>query len=70
MPRPPSNFRQRDVQAAIKAAKQAGIEVGRIEIDKDGKIIICAGKPIETEPDGEDPSWDKAIKRYLERSNK
>ena len=42
MSRTPATFRQRDVAAAIKAAKQAGIEVARIEIGRDGKIVLVA----------------------------
>lgn len=40
MSRGPSTFRQRDVAAAIKAARDAGVEVARVEVDKDGKIVI------------------------------
>lgn len=40
MARGPLTFRQRDVVAAIKAVRRAGVEVGRIEIGKDGKIVI------------------------------
>jgi hypothetical protein len=36
MSRRPPTFRQRDVAAAIKAAKAAGCEVARIKVDKDG----------------------------------
>jgi len=38
-------FRQRDLTRAIKAAKQAGLSVERIEVDKDGKIVIISAKP-------------------------
>ena len=31
---------------AIKAAKAAGIAVARVEVDKDGKIVIVADRPI------------------------
>jgi imidazolonepropionase-like amidohydrolase len=55
--RGPTTFRQRDVAAAIKAARQAGIVVGRIEVDKAGKIVIVAGKP--EEPDKPEVNeWD------------
>jgi hypothetical protein len=44
----PSKFRQRDLMRALKGAKAAGIEVGRIEIDPDGKIVvITASHPEE-----------------------
>jgi hypothetical protein len=42
MSRSPTTFRQRDVAAAIRAAKQAGIEVARIEIDQNGRIVLVA----------------------------
>jgi hypothetical protein len=35
-----TTFRQRDVCAAIRAVLQAGCEVVRIEVDRDGKIIV------------------------------
>jgi hypothetical protein len=35
------------VKAAIKAAVDAGISVARIEVDRQGRIIIIAGKASE-----------------------
>jgi hypothetical protein len=32
----------REVARAVKAAQAAGVEVGRVEIDVDGKIVIVA----------------------------
>jgi hypothetical protein len=41
-------FKQRDVQAAVKAVRAAGCEVDRVEVDKDGKItVITNGKTHE-----------------------
>ena len=40
MSRCQQTFKQRDVTKAIKAAVKAGIAVERVEIDKNGKIII------------------------------
>lgn len=38
-------FRASDITRAIKAAKAAGMAVGRVEIDRDGKIVIVEGEP-------------------------
>jgi hypothetical protein len=47
MSRAPAMFKQRDVKAAIKAAVAAGVSVARIEVDREGRIIIIAGKASE-----------------------
>ena len=47
MARGPCTFRQHDVTRALRATVAAGIEVQRIEIDKDGKIVVVTGKPKE-----------------------
>jgi hypothetical protein len=58
MVRAPSTFRQNDVTRAIKATKAAGIDIARIEIAKDGRIIIIT--PVEAAQIGaeEENSWD------------
>ena len=58
MSRGPTTFRARDVTQAIKAAKLAGIEVARVEIGKDGKIVIVTGKP-EQPPVDDANEWDQ-----------
>jgi hypothetical protein len=45
MSRGPTTFRQRDVTAAVRAARAAGIEVARVEVDRSGKITVIAGQP-------------------------
>ncbi len=54
----PCTFKKRDVRAAVEAAREAGLEVTRIEVDKDGKIVIIAGKPAEN-GQGEGNEWDE-----------
>jgi hypothetical protein len=51
-------FRQADVIRAIKAVVAAGVEVARVEIDKDGKIVIVAGKPEVAKANGGN-EWDR-----------
>lgn len=62
MSRGPSTFRQRDVTAAIKAVVAAGVEVARVEVDKNGKIVVVTGGKSEQEPrvDVEPNEWDGA----------
>jgi hypothetical protein len=40
MARGSCTFRKRDVTAAIKAAVDAGVPVARVEVNKDGNIVI------------------------------
>jgi hypothetical protein len=61
MSRRASTFRQRDVAAAIKAAKAAGCEVARIEVGKDGRIVVILASEKErpiSKPDGCMNEWD------------
>ncbi|HWX17341.1 MAG TPA: hypothetical protein VNX23_19085 [Bradyrhizobium sp.] len=44
MSRGAHNFKQGDVTKAIKGAVNAGLAVKRVEIDRDGKIIVFAGR--------------------------
>ncbi len=47
MPRGPCRFRQRDLTTAVKAVVAAGCKVARVEVDKDGKIVVVTGRPEE-----------------------
>jgi hypothetical protein len=44
MARAASTFRQSDVTRAIKAAAAAGVHIARIEVAKDGKIVIVTAE--------------------------
>jgi hypothetical protein len=44
MSRGPQTFRQRDAEALIRAARSAGLEIERVEVGKDGKIVVVTGK--------------------------
>jgi hypothetical protein len=47
MPRARCTFRQCDVTRAIRGAQAAGVEIARVEIGKDGKIVIL---PMQSAP--------------------
>ena len=56
----PCSFKKRDVKTAVKAVRESGVEIGRVEIDKDGKITIFAGKPVENGA-AETNEWDEVF---------
>jgi len=61
MARANCTFRQRDVTAAVKAARAAGVEVARVEVEN-GKITVVVGKPsCENKTDGN--PWDEVLER-------
>jgi hypothetical protein len=49
-----ATFRQNDITRALRAAGAAGCEVRRIEINRDGKIVLVLTEPAdaETKADG------------------
>jgi hypothetical protein len=53
MSRRPCTFKQQDVTRVLRAAAAAGIEVQRIEVGKDGKIIVVTGKAAAAETNTE-----------------
>jgi hypothetical protein len=59
MARAPSTFRQQDLTRAIRAAIAAGVDIARIEVAKDGKIVIVTGGP--------DPAVQDDLDRELEQ---
>jgi hypothetical protein len=58
--RRPSTFRQNDVTRALRGARAAGVEIARVEIDKDGRIVVVAARPTDEHSDvGEERNeWD------------
>ena len=40
MARAPSTFRQADVTKAVRAVRMAGVDIARVEIAKEGRIVI------------------------------
>jgi hypothetical protein len=57
MARAPSKFRQQDVTRAIRAAIAAGVDIARIEVAKDGRIVIVTAA--DSGPKAEANEWDR-----------
>ena len=55
MSRAPATFRQSDITKAIRAARKAGVENVRVEMAKDGRIVIVTGRaqPVQDDLDRE-----------------
>jgi hypothetical protein len=58
MSRGPCTFKQRDVTKAVKAIVAAGVQVERVEIDRAGKIIVTAARPMESAGSARN-EWDE-----------
>ena len=52
-------FRQRDVMAAVKAVVDAGVQVARVEVNKDGNITIIAATGNMTANSKGTNEWDE-----------
>lgn len=49
-----SAFKQVDITRAAKGVTKAGLAVGRVEVDRDGKIVVLIG----TAEADDDNDWD------------
>jgi hypothetical protein len=58
----PSTFRLTDVKRAVQACRNAGLTIGRVEVDREGKIVIVPGnaEPVASD-DGRPNSFDKVL---------
>lgn len=61
MARGKCNFRQRDLIAALKAARAAGVEVARYEVGADGKIVVVVVGAETTEADKQSAAAEKIV---------
>jgi hypothetical protein len=59
MSRGPHTFKQTDITRAIRATVAAGVEVARVEVSQDGRIVVVLGK---AGPVSEPNPWDDAMK--------
>jgi hypothetical protein len=64
MARTPSTFRQQDVTRAIRAAIAAGVDIARVEIARDGRIVIVTA---EAQPAARDDDLDRELAEFEAR---
>jgi hypothetical protein len=57
--RAPSTFRQQDVTRAVRAVAAAGVNIARIEIAKDGRIVIITAVEPTQSRELEKNEWDR-----------
>ena len=57
MARGPSTFRQRDLTAALRAARDAGVDM-RVEVMKGKIVLIPIGKPPTADDSPDAGAWD------------
>jgi hypothetical protein len=58
--RRPSTFKKSDVTRATRAVLAAGLEVARVEVGRDGAIVVVPSRPPESPREGgeERNEWD------------
>jgi hypothetical protein len=47
MPKGSLLFKETDLRRAIQASRKAGLSIARVEIDRDGKIVVVTGNNSE-----------------------
>lgn len=68
MRRPPT-FHRRDVIAAMGAVLATGEKVARVEIDRDGKIVVVIGEPATAaKDDGIEQEIEELSRRFEAKS--
>jgi hypothetical protein len=57
--RRPCLFKERDVKRVARAVLAMGLNIGRVEIDKNGTIVVIPAKPNDpAESSPEQNEWD------------
>ena len=54
----PCTFQEADLIRAFKAAQKAGVDVARVEVARDGKIVLVLNRD-EAQPNSEHNEWDE-----------
>ena len=50
-------FKETDLRRAIRASRKAGLSIARVEIDRDGKIVVVVGEGMTIQGRA-DNEWD------------
>jgi hypothetical protein len=69
MSRGPLRFRQADVSRAVRALRDAGVSIARVEVGQEG-VVIVPGEPSSPPPDADAKKVaeiDAAIRRIKRR---
>jgi hypothetical protein len=59
--RGPLLFKETDVKRVVKSAKDAGLQITRVEVTKAGSILVHVGKDDNTAAPEVDKEWDRAL---------
>ena len=51
-------FKETDLRRAIRASQKAGLSIARVEIDRDGKIVVVVGEGMTTQGSAGN-EWDE-----------
>jgi hypothetical protein len=56
-------FKQTDLLRAIRTSQKAGLSIARVEIDRDGKIVVVTGEAKSTDENGiaNGNPWDEVL---------
>jgi hypothetical protein len=68
MGRGPCTFKKQDVTRAVEALIAAGIEVQKVEIDRDGKITATIAMPQEAKVNSTGNPWDEVPQHGLDQA--
>jgi hypothetical protein len=63
MPRGPTTYRKRDLDTALRAARDAGLTVVRVEVDRDGRIIITTSAEPGSSNSVNENEWDVVLEK-------
>ena len=59
--RRPSAFRGSDVTRLTRAVQKAGLEIARVEVNREGVIVVVPGKPGEISALVVGNEWDEVL---------